>query len=149
MTPRPSVSRLLVSNIGRLASNFIAMRETSLPRAGSTNKDIERRVRILIKIIEAVSPDKRRAGVGSLIQVAKSLRADISAELLVGIAKCDPELLIKMSEDDVVGRRIQHAYRVAEIAAVLSHENLISVRGGINEVLRRIFEAAHSGGERK
>lgn len=144
MIRRPTLARLIESAIGELSMQIIDHAESH--NAADDQGDIRKRLLTLQAAINSASFEKRTSpGVLAKLQaILKSVEITCAPEFLIFLGRKYPKMMMDISRDPVITRRVRHMYRVAEIGACFSRESLATLNGGIAGVRRKVFEIGES-----
>lgn len=147
MIRRPTLARLIESAIGELSMQLIGRAETH--NISDKQDDIRKRLLLLQSMINAAPFTKRTspAVIEKLQAILKSIEITCAPDFLVFLGRKYPQMMVDLTKDEVISKRIRHVYRIAEIGACFSMESLATLSSGITEVRRKVFEIAETNQE--
>nr|WP_297502065.1 hypothetical protein [Ferrovum sp.] len=136
-----SIARVIESAIGRLSLELISDAERH--PVAERGKDISESIKDLVGAI-SMCRDSRKlrddAFIRDLKIIIKSTNVKDSASLLVFLSRRFPAVMAELCSDRVIGHRINHAKKLAEIGYCVSVSNIQKLDGGVAEARRRILK---------
>jgi len=147
MASKSSLATLIESAIGILSMRLINKAEDhNIPDVGG---DIRKRLLVLQSAINAAPFEKRTSEevIEKLSVILKSVEITCAPEFIVFVGRKYPRILLELQKDEVIGRRIKHIFRVAEIGSCFSSRSVSQLNEGIDRVRKRVFEMSESGDE--